>query len=136
MTDAASVAANVAAVRDRIAAAGGDVDRVRIVAVTKGFGPEAVEAAIAAGLTDLGENYAAELVAKWRPGLRWHFLGAVQRNKVKSLAALVDLWQSLDRPDEAEAVAARAPGAAALVQVNVSGEAQKAGCAWDDVPAV
>jgi pyridoxal phosphate enzyme (YggS family) len=133
VTDPAVVAANLDAVRDRIRAAGGDVTAVTIVAVTKGFGPDAVDAAVAAGATDLGENYAAELVDKWRPGVRWHFLGAVQRNKVASLAPLVDLWQGVDRAEEAAAIAVRAPEASVLVQVNVSGEAQKSGCAWDDV---
>ena len=84
MDGIADVAANLAAVRDRIRTAGGDPVQVTVVAVTKGFGDDAVEAAVAAGATDLGENYAAELAAKWRPGVRWHFLGAIQRNKVRS----------------------------------------------------
>src|SRR3954470_16453766 len=136
MTDVAVVAANLDGVRERIRAAGGDVAAVTVVAVTKGFGPDAVEAAVAAGATDLGENYASELVDKWRPGVRWHFLGGVQRNKVAALAPLVDLWQSVDRPEEAAAIAARAGAAAVLVQVNVSGEPQKAGCGWDEVATV
>ena len=136
MDGIADVAANLAAVRDRIRTAGGDPVQVTVVAVTKGFGDDAVEAAVAAGATDLGENYAAELAAKWRPGVRWHFLGAIQRNKVRSLATMVDLWQGVDRRDEAEAIASRAAGAAVLVQVNVSGEPQKSGCAWDDVASL
>ena len=61
----ARVASGAQAARDRIERAGGDPLRVRIVAVTKGFGPEVVAAAVAAGLTDIGENYADELVSKW-----------------------------------------------------------------------
>src|SRR5439155_9237961 len=76
---AALVASNLEQARARIRAAGGQ--DVRIVAVTKGFGADAVAAARQAGLTDLGENYADELVAKWEAGPRWHFLGAIQRNK-------------------------------------------------------
>ncbi|MDA8268112.1 MAG: alanine racemase [Actinomycetota bacterium] len=54
----------LAAVRRRIADAGGDPAKIRVVAVTKGFGPDAVYAAVAAGITDIGENYASELRAK------------------------------------------------------------------------
>ena len=57
---AAAVAGRLAAVRRRIESAGGDVDRVRIVAVTKGFGADAVRAALAAGVVDIGENFAQE----------------------------------------------------------------------------
>src|SRR4051794_33080093 len=136
MTDAAVVAANLDGVRERIRAAGGDVSAVTIGAVTKGFGPDAVEAAVAAGATDLGENYAAELVDKWRPGVRWHFLGGVQRNKAGVLAPLVDLWQSVDLPEEAAALAAGAEAAGVLVAVKVSGEPQKGGCGWEEVATV
>ena len=78
---------------------------MRVIGVTKGFGPDAVRAAVDAGLTDLGENYAGELVAKAAATeaeagagavdsseVVWHFLGAVQRNKVAQLAPLVGVW--------------------------------------------
>ncbi len=103
---------------------------VKVVAVTKGFGPEAVVAATGAGLWDIGENYAQELLAKASQapeGVRWHFLGPVQRNKVAGLAPHVALWQGLDRPAAGEAIARRSPGARVLVQVNVSGEASEGG---------
>lgn len=123
-------------VRERIRRAGGDPARVRIVAVTKGFGPEAVAAALAAGLHDVGENYAQELVAKAKgPGgsaARWHMLGHVQRNKVKALAPYVSVWQSVDRPELIRAVAAHRPGASILVQVNVTDDPARNGCDWDD----
>jgi uncharacterized pyridoxal phosphate-containing UPF0001 family protein len=107
---------------------------VTIVAVTKGFGPDAVRQARDAGLVDIGENYAQELSAKAAAvddaALRWHFLGHVQRNKVKRLAPLVHLWQSIDRPGLLPA------GARALVQVNLSGLPQRNGCSWDDAAGV
>ena len=88
---AEAVAARVEAVRRRVERQGRDPDAVRIVAVTKGFGPEAVGAAVAAGLLDVGENYAQELVAKAAAApareTRWHFLGPVQRNKVSKPGA-------------------------------------------------
>jgi len=126
------VGARLEEVRERVRRAGGDTDGVTIVAVTKGFGPEAVAAAREAGAHDIGENRAQELSAKWVEGPRWHFLGGVQRNKVRSLAPRVDVWQSVDRSEEGAAIATHAPGASVFVQVNVSGEPQKAGCRWDE----
>ncbi len=123
------MAGQLAAVRARIEAAGADPTSVRVVAVTKGFGPDAVSAALEAGLEDVGENYAQELLAKAaavsesapsaRP--RWHFLGAIQRNKVGPLAEVVDCWQSVARFVEGEAIARRRPGARILVEVETTG---------------
>jgi uncharacterized pyridoxal phosphate-containing UPF0001 family protein len=104
---------------------------VRVIGVTKGFGPEAVRAAREAGLTDLGENYAAELVVKAAAadaGVVWHFLGAVQRNKVRELAPLVGLWQSVARQVEGERIARFAPRAPVLVQVETTGLPGRNGC--------
>ena len=133
------VGERLAIVRERIAAAGGRPDEVRVVAVTKGHGPDVVAAALAAGLRDVGENYAQELVAKageCDTRCRWHFLGNVQRNKVKALAPVVQLWQAVDRAAAGREIARRAPGAAVLVQVNVSGEPRKHGARADDVAAL
>jgi hypothetical protein len=129
------VAERLAAVRRRIEEAGGDPSRVRIVGVTKGFGPEAVAAARGAGLRDIGENYANELVAKAAETgadasspLRWHFLGAIQRNKVPRLAPIVGLWESVARAEEGARIARFAPGAAVLVEVDATGLAGRNGC--------
>lgn len=134
------VAARLAAVRARIAAAGGDPERVRVVAVTKGLGVDAVRAAVAAGIADVGENYAGELAAKMAGAgdlpVRWHFLGHVQRNKVRRIAAGVHLWQGLDRVAAGEEIARRRPGAAVLVQVNLTGAPGRNGCAWNDAPGL
>jgi pyridoxal phosphate enzyme (YggS family) len=128
----------LAAVRRRITEAGGDPAAVTVVAVTKALPVDAVRAAAAAGLCDVGENYAQELLAKAAElgdeAPRWHFLGRLQTNKVRQLAAHVALWQSVDRADLVREIAKRAPGAAVLVQVNLSGEPQKGGCAFDEVP--
>lgn len=123
----------------RIIGAGGDLDRVKVIAVTKAFPPELTTRALQAGLVDLGENYAQELVAKveWLetqepaaelPGPRWHFIGGLQRNKVKLLAGRVHLWQSIDRASLVSEIAKRSPGDRILIQVNTTGEDQKAGC--------
>jgi PLP dependent protein len=138
--DRLAVVERIEAVRRRIRRAGGN--GVTLVAVTKGFGSDAVRAALAAGLTAVGENYAQELRAKAaelgdassQPS--WHFIGRLQRNKVRQLAPLVDLWQSIDRPELVDELARRAPGARVLVQVDPSGEPRKGGAAWEDVAAL
>jgi PLP dependent protein len=141
-------AARLDQVRHRIGAAAADPSSVRIVAVTKGFPVEAVEMARAAGLTDIGENYADELVGKAReveaastrppspPAPVWHYLGAVQRNKVARLAPVVGWWQAVSRVEEGVAIARRAPGATVLVQVDVAGLAGRGGCPPDRVAAL
>lgn len=119
-------------VRQRVEAAA-DGDRpVRIVAVTKAFPIEVSQRALAAGLTDLGENYAQELVSKddhpSTLGARWHFIGGLQRNKVKLLAGRVHLWQTVDRDSLVDELAKRCPANLVLIQVNTTDEPQKAGC--------
>ncbi len=140
VVDTAEVAARLAAVRARIAAAGRPPDEVAVVAVTKGFGADAVDAAASVGVFDVGENYAQELAAKAEAvsggDRRWHFLGHVQRNKVRSIAPVVHLWQGVDRVAAGEEIARRAPGARVLVQVGISGEERRNGCAPHAVPAL
>ena len=131
----AAVAQAVDEVQARIASAGGDPDAVTLVAVTKGFGRDAVDEAVEAGVTDFGENMVDELVAKRDDVNRWHFLGRIQRRDVRR-AAGVSLWQSVDRQSAGEEIAKRWPGAAVLVQVNVSGEPGKLGCSFEDAPAL
>ncbi|MGA7420075.1 MAG: alanine racemase [Acidimicrobiales bacterium] len=147
--DRRAVAARVAEARARIDAAAPDPSSVRLVAVTKGFGVDAVAAALAAGVFDIGENYADELVSKAEalqatapggtgpaatgPDVRWHYLGAIQRNKVARLAPLVDCWQSVARIEEGRAIARRRPGASVLVQVDVVGGKGRNGCAPEEV---
>jgi len=141
MTD---VAARVDAVRGRIAAAaaraGRDPATVTLVAATKLVAPDRIAAALRAGVGDVGENRAQELLAK-APALaaltpRWHFLGPLQRNKVKALAAWVSCWQSLDRLPLGQTLARHAPGARVLVEVNLADEPQKTGCAPRDTTAL
>ncbi len=90
--------------RSRIAAAcaasGNDPRGVSVLAVTKGFGAAAPEAAIAAGLTDIGENYYQEAADKfalvsWPKGVARHFIGRVQRNKARRIAATFDVVQTV-----------------------------------------
>jgi pyridoxal phosphate enzyme (YggS family) len=115
---------------------------VTLVVVSKTVPAGVVRDALTAGATDLGENRAQELVAKAaelggaRLAPRWHFIGRLQRNKVRMLAGVVDLWHSIDRPELAEPLARHAPGARVLVEVNLSDEPQKGGCHPDAAAAL
>jgi pyridoxal phosphate enzyme (YggS family) len=137
------VAARLDALRHRIEQAGRDPAAVRVVAVTKGFGPDAIEAALDAGVFDIGENYATELLEKaaalslarhTQDGIRWHYLGAVQRRRVRDLAPIVSWWETVSRASEGEAIAARAPGATVLVQVDTTRLPGRNGAAPQEVP--
>ncbi len=141
------VAEAVAEVRERIAAAarraGRDPSAVRLVAASKTVPAERVAEVVACGVVDVGENRAQELVAKAGEltatramadtEVCWHFLGRLQRNKVRSLAAHVTWWESVDRESLGATIARHAPGARVLVEVNVGDEPQKGGCAPHEV---
>ncbi len=141
LADPETIRARAREIRQRIEAAGDRPGRVTLIAVTKAFPVELVLRALAAGLVDLGENYAQELAAKAdhlkgqagaqlavEGGPRWHFIGGLQSNKVKLLAGVVHLWQTVDRESLVDAIARRSPGARVLIQVNTTSEAQKSGC--------
>lgn len=128
------VAARLAEVRSRIAAAGGV--GVDVVAVTKTFGIDEAFAAYRAGCAAVGESYAQEAAAKFA-GLdvpfEVRFVGHLQTNKVRLLAPFVTVYESVDRLSLVHEIARRAPGARVLVQVNATGEATKGGCEPDEV---
>jgi hypothetical protein len=132
------IAAKLATVQSRIAAVGRP--DVTIVGVTKRQPVEVVRAAAAVGLVELGENYAQELVGKARDtadlDLRWHFIGQLQSNKVKSLAGHVAVIETVDRVSLAEEVGKRLPGLSAFVQVDLAGIPGRGGCSWDEVDEV
>jgi PLP dependent protein len=160
MTRATQIAVALQAVGQRIAEAEITARRpagsVRLLAVSKKMPLDDVRAALAAGQRDFGENYANELRDKRAvlgsdPGLpppqsagpapRWHYLGPLQRNKVKVLAGQVALIHSVadgELVDEIERRAAAAGGQAqeCLVQVNVAGESQKSGIGPAALPAL
>ena len=135
--DQRSVSEAVASLRKRIANAGG-VD-VALVGVTKAFGPEAWRFAKVAGCDAIGENYAQEVVAKaaevaLTDRLPVHFIGQLQSNKIKQLAGIVDVWQSVDRLSLLAEIARRSPRSAQVfLQVNVTGEEGKGGCLPEEV---
>jgi pyridoxal phosphate enzyme (YggS family) len=140
------IAEAVAAVRERVTEAarraGRDPAGVLLVGASKTVPASRLVDALEAGLRVLGENRAQELLAK-APELapradapEWHFIGALQRNKVAACAPYVSLWQSVDRPGLGEAIAKRAPGARVLVEVNLGEEPQRAGCPPGEVGAL
>ena len=138
----ADFARNLARVRERIESVQeqeGLHGDVRIVAVTKGHAPAAVEVALAAGATDVGENRIQEALSKQEAlaGLPvdWHLIGHLQTNKAKHVPGRFALVHSIDSLRVAEALQRAMENKAAgsdplpvLVQVNVAREPQKAGC--------
>ena len=110
---------------------------VTIVAVTKGFGTDAVRAARDAGLADIGENRVQEAVQKQEElgdgsrelGIRWHLIGHLQRNKAKVVPGRFELVHSVDSIELATELERRAQAPLrVLLQVNVARESQKSGC--------
>jgi pyridoxal phosphate enzyme (YggS family) len=136
------------AVKSRIAracaAAGRDPRDIVLVAVSKTFPADAVRAAHAAGQRDFGENHAQDALAKIDAladlDLVWHFIGPIQSNKTRTIAAQFAWVHSIDRLKIAERLAAQRPEAfpplQACIQVNVSGEATKSGVAPAAAPAL
>ena len=134
-------AARLAAVQERIAQAAREAGRdpadITLIAVSKTFGPEAIEPVIEAGQLVFGENRVQEAKAKWpdlrarNPSVKLHLVGPLQSNKVRDAVALADAIHAIDREKIARMIAeeqARAGRALELfVEVNTGGEAQKAG---------
>jgi pyridoxal phosphate enzyme (YggS family) len=138
--------ARLAAVRATVAqsqAVGGWSHPVRIVAVTKTHGPEAIHAALAAGLRDIGENRVQEAFQKQDAladlPIEWHLIGTLQRNKARHAAGRFGLIHSIDRADLATELDRRVPAGGRqriLVQVNCSDEPQKGGVSPESLPAL
>ena len=135
------VKAGLAEVNQRIARAchraGRDVASVKLVAVSKTQPIEKIRQAMAAGHRIFGENYAQELRDKAAelPDAEWHFVGALQSNKVKMLAGKVALVHTCDRPSLAKELSKRGLRRV-LLEVNIGREPQKAGILPDDAPAL
>ena len=145
MSRAEDIRANAAAVEARIAAACARAGRARsdvtLVAVTKTFPAADLDHAIAAGMTDLGENKVQEARDK-KPAVtgaaRWHLIGHLQSNKAKDAVRLFDVIQTVDSLELAGKLARAAEGAGkrqeVLLQVNIGREEQKSGAEIDVLP--
>ena len=152
MTTATTLASRLAEVRARIAQAceraGRDPAEVTLVGVSKTQPAEAVRDAVAAGLLDLGENRAQDLLeqaeAATAAGIapRWHFIGHLQRNKVRDVLPHIATLHSLDSARLVEEIEQRWAARGTLgplpcyIEVNIAGEAQKTGVTPEDVPAL
>lgn len=142
------ISANLQAVHARIAAAaraaGRDEKDVSLLAVSKTWPAECVRLAAAAGQHAFGENYVQEGVAKVAElqslGLAWHFIGPLQSNKTRPVAESFDWVHSVERMKIAERLSEQRPAGKSplnvCLQVNVSGEASKSGCAPDEAVAL
>jgi len=137
---------NIAKVAARIREAAQAVDRdpatVGLLAVSKTQPAAAIREAAAAGIRDFGENYLQEALDKQAElsdlPLAWHFIGPIQSNKTKSIAEHFDWVHSVDRLKIAQRLSDQRPKALPplniCLQVNVSGEASKSGCAPEELP--
>ena len=152
---AVAIAPRLAALRERIARAaqraGRRADEIALVGVSKRKPAALVAAAVRAGLRHVGENYVQESISKIPKILeelagleleppRWHFIGQLQRNKAKPVAAHFDLVETVDRAALGAELDRRAAEAGrsleVLLQVNLSGEPQKGGVDPEALPAL
>lgn len=143
-----TIADNLSALAARIASAaqatGRDPASIQLLAVSKTKPASAIREIYAAGVRDVGENYLQEALTK-QEALRdlpliWHFIGPIQSNKTKAIAEHFDWVHSVDRLKIAQRLSEQRPAALAplniCLQVNVSGEDSKSGCAPADLPAL
>ncbi|MDG9929792.1 MULTISPECIES: YggS family pyridoxal phosphate-dependent enzyme [unclassified Pseudomonas] len=143
-----TIAENIAKVRERIREAAQasqrNPDSVRLLAVSKTHPAQAVREANASGQVDFGENYLQEALAKQLEladlDLAWHFIGPIQSNKTKAIAEHFHWVHSVDRLKIAQRLSEQRPDHLpplnVCLQVNVSGETSKSGCAPEELPAL
>ena len=143
------VAANLVAIRERIAAAARSVGRdpaaISLVAASKAQPEARIIAALEAGQRTFGENYVQEALARWSarreryPDLRLHMIGPIQTNKAREAVACFDVIETLDRPRLAQALAKEMERQKrplpCFVQVNTGEEVSKAGVAPGETDA-
>lgn len=143
-----TLADNLSAISARITsaaqAAGRDPASVQLLAVSKTKPASAIREIHAAGVRDVGENYLQEALTKQQAlsdlPLIWHFIGPIQSNKTKAIAEHFDWVHSVDRLKIAQRLSEQRPAGLAplniCLQVNVSGEDSKSGCAPAELPAL
>lgn len=133
-----SIAENLLKVRERIADAAAKAGRepsdVTLIAVTKTVDVSRMQEAIEAGVTDVGENYIQDAIAKFEAigqAVRWHMIGHLQSNKVRFVVPVFDLIQSVDSVSLANEIGKRSVAlgktSQVLIEVNISGEESKFG---------
>ena len=138
--DVARVAANLSDVRRRITSVGGDLAAITIVGVTKSFDVATLRAAAAAGVCDVGENYVNELETKRAAApdldVRWHFLGALQSNKIARIVRCADVISGVARAKEISMIARLRPDVVIDIQVDLTGGVDRNGAHPSEVGAL
>jgi len=139
---------NLQDIREKITEAcrrsGRDVSEITLIAVSKTFSPDEIRKAVSEGVVDIGESYVQELAGKHEKlktePIRWHFVGPLQRNKVKYLVDFVHLIHSVESLKVCNEIEKRASridrNVDILIEVNTSGEPQKHGITPDEAPAL
>jgi len=143
-TIADNLSALAARIHNAAQAAGRNPASVQLLAVSKTKPAAAIREIHAAGVRDVGENYLQEALAKQEElrdlPLIWHFIGPIQSNKTKAIAEHFDWVHSVDRLKIAQRLSEQRPARLGplniCLQVNVSGEESKSGCAPADLPAL
>jgi pyridoxal phosphate enzyme (YggS family) len=146
MQNSSEAAARLRVILERIEKAAREANRepadVRLIAVSKTFGPAAIMPVIEAAQMRFGENRVQEALGKWpalresHPGIELHLIGPLQSNKAKDAVALFDIIHTVDRPKIAQAIAREAAAQRRnprlFIQVNIGAEPQKAGVAPEE----
>ena len=110
---------------------------VTLIAVTKGFTLEAIDAAKKAGIVNFGENYAQEMKAKnldIKDDCTWHFIGQLQSNKVRKICDMVQVWHSVTSMKLAKEIEKRSEFSDVLLQVNMGDNGNNLGIEQNDLP--
>ncbi|HJM28105.1 MAG: YggS family pyridoxal phosphate-dependent enzyme [Acidimicrobiales bacterium] len=112
---------------------------VTLIAVTKGFTSEAINAARKAGIKNFGENYAQEMLGKSHSitadnEIIWHFIGQMQTNKVRKISDLVQVWHSVTSLKLAKEIKRRSQSSTILIQVNIGDRGNQMGVDQTDLP--
>ena len=112
--------------------------RATLLPITKGFSVREIEAVFEVGLFGIGESYAQELLEKSKEisdsRLKWHMIGNIQRNKVRKLSPVIELWHSVYRTEIIDEISKYKSDAKILIQVDMNARQMQGGCNPDDVP--
>ena len=112
--------------------------RATLLPVTKGFSVREIQAVFEVGLFGIGESYAQELLEKSKEisdsRVKWHMIGNIQRNKVRKLSPVIELWHSVYRTEIIDEISKYRSDAKILIQVDMNARHMQGGCSPDDVP--
>jgi len=111
--------------------------RATLLPITKGFSVREIEAVLGVGLVGIGESYAQELLRKSKEisdsAVKWHMVGNIQRNKVRKLSPVIELWHSVHRKEIIDEISKHKDNAKILIQVDMNARHTQGGCRPQDV---